>query len=958
MDDYVGIPEDLRCKRSDGKQWRCSALSMPDKTVCEKHYIQAKRRAANSALRASERKARRKSLDDADIYLESRTKDPEMSRSVSPMNVGGTELASVNRFKEKAPRGQGFYSREMARGFSAVGVPGRPIQEVQRNAVYVEENHVRSVYRTTPLNREANNFSGSGRGEYSGKSSGSSGEMDELICHYCRRNDRASVVWCISCDRRGYCNDCISRWYADIPVEDIRQVCPACRGICNCRACLQADNLVKAKIHEIAAIDKLRYLHSLLKYVLPVLKQIYAEQCFEIGVETRTYGPTADIPRAKIDADEQMCCDLCKVPILDYHRHCANCSYDLCLICCRDIRRTSSVAFEGECLDGWSSEERKAVNTEATCPESSENSANDESKINFSHQFPNWKANTDGTIICGPSEAGGCGSSKLFLRRIFKINWVAKLVKSTEEMVSGCITRDVALPICPCEVNITSELSGLNKVTRRQCSKRDGSNDNFLYFPVARDLKHEGINHFHGHWIKGEPVVVRDTFECHLASSWDPSAIFRGIQEAIDERMDESIKVKAFSCYKLSEVEVHLDQFIKGYSECMLDNGQLEMLKIKDWPTPIALEEFILCQRPEFLVNFPFVEFIHYKWGILNLAAKLPHDTMQNEVGPKLVISYGTHRELDKGSPVSNLQVNMGDMVSLLMHTANAFLKASEIDKNDKSFKEFKPKMSPEDIYVVDSNMSMDENKRPHALGSREPNKEKDFSLSLTNMDDKAMDIQEFSNHEISAHGNRDSGSFYADKHVCDSPERTHAGAIWDVFRRQDVPKLNEFLKIHWKNLTNDSQSTNLAMPLYDQAVYLNKDQKKMLKEQFRIEPWTFEQHVGEAVFVPAGCAFQVRNLQSSVQLVLDFLSPESLRESARMAEEIRCLPNNHEAKLRMWEVGKMSMYAASSAIRDVQNIILNPKLSSDIKFEDQNLTALVSENLEKVTKRQRLVCS
>lgn len=54
------VPEELRCKRSDGKQWRCSARSMPDKTVCEKHYIQAKRRAANSAKRASEKKMRKK----------------------------------------------------------------------------------------------------------------------------------------------------------------------------------------------------------------------------------------------------------------------------------------------------------------------------------------------------------------------------------------------------------------------------------------------------------------------------------------------------------------------------------------------------------------------------------------------------------------------------------------------------------------------------------------------------------------------------------------------------------------------------------------------------------------------------------------------------------------------------------------------------------------------------------
>ena len=42
---------------------------------------------------------------------------------------------------------------------------------------------------------------------------------------------------------------------------------------------------------------------------------------------------------------------------------------------------------------------------------------------------------------------------------------------------------------------------------------------------------------------------------------------------------------------------------------------------------------------------------------------------------------------------------------------------------------------------------------------------------------------------------------------------------------------------------------------------------------------------------------------QSTVQLALNFLSPESLPESVRMAQEIRCLPNGHFAKLKMLEV-------------------------------------------------------
>lgn len=42
---------------------------------------------------------------------------------------------------------------------------------------------------------------------------------------------------------------------------------------------------------------------------------------------------------------------------------------------------------------------------------------------------------------------------------------------------------------------------------------------------------------------------------------------------------------------------------------------------------------------------------------------------------------------------------------------------------------------------------------------------------------------------------------------------------------------------------------------------------------------------------------------QSTVQLGLDFLSPESLGEAVKLAEEIRCLPNDHEVKLQVLEV-------------------------------------------------------
>lgn len=90
------------------------------------------------------------------------------------------------------------------------------------------------------------------------------------------------------------------------------------------------------------------------------------------------------------------------------------------------------------------------------------------------------------------------------------------------------------------------------------------------------------------------------------------------------------------------------------------------MLKLKDWPCPSA-SEVLLYQRPEFISKLPLLEFIHSKWGLLNVAAKLPHYSLQNDVGPKIFISYGTYEELGRGDSVTNLHFNIRDMVSFYL---------------------------------------------------------------------------------------------------------------------------------------------------------------------------------------------------------------------------------------------------------------------------------------------------
>jgi hypothetical protein len=39
--------------------------------------------------------------------------------------------------------------------------------------------------------------------------------LTELICHQCKENARGLL--CTSCNKKGYCADCISKWYKNLP---------------------------------------------------------------------------------------------------------------------------------------------------------------------------------------------------------------------------------------------------------------------------------------------------------------------------------------------------------------------------------------------------------------------------------------------------------------------------------------------------------------------------------------------------------------------------------------------------------------------------------------------------------------------------------------------------------------------------------------------------------------------
>uniref|UniRef100_A0A1J3GFE1 Lysine-specific demethylase JMJ25 n=1 Tax=Noccaea caerulescens TaxID=107243 RepID=A0A1J3GFE1_NOCCA len=705
------------------------------------------------------------------------------------------------------------------------------------------------------------------------KTTSKESKVRRAFCHQCLKGERIVLIICRECEETMYCVQCIKKWYPHLSEDDVVEKCPFCCKNCNCSRCLHLNGLIQTSKRELANDERRHHLQYLIALMLPFLNKLSKSQSQEIEIEAKIQGllpSEVEVTQAISYSDERVYCDHCATSIVDLHRSCPKCSYELCLRCCQELREGSfsqHPEIKFQYVDkGY--RYMHGFNVDFIALEDKEEEAKPSSA--------KWQANSNGSITCAPKELGGCGGDCILeLKRIIPVTRMSDLEQKAETFLAS-YDKSPRVSNCSC-----SSAAMETDMTRKAASRTTGTtDDNYLFCPESLNLlKKEELLHFQEHWSKGEPVIVRNALETTPGLSWEPMVMWRALCENVDSSTAASGSkmsqvVKAIDCLANCEVEIKTRDFFEGYSKGRrYGNFWPEMLKLKDWPPWDKFENLLPRHCDEFISALPFQEYSDPRSGILNIAAKLPQGLLKPDLGPKTYIAYGVADELGRGDSVTKLHCDMSDAVNILMHTA--------------------------EVTITEEQMTaMEALKQKHKQQNEKELQEQN-----------GLEREEIVSDENGVHD--ETGS-----------------ALWDIFRREDVPKLEEYLRKHCKEFRHTfcSPVTKVYHPIHDQSCFLTVEHKRKLKAEFGIEPWTFMQKLGEAVFIPAGCPHQVRNLKSCTKVAVDFVSPENIHECLRLTEEFRQLPKNHKAREDKLEIKKMVIYAVEEALRELETLL--PDLS------------------------------
>ncbi|KAL5170641.1 Lysine-specific demethylase JMJ25 [Glycine soja] len=603
-------PDDLRCRRTGGHTWRCKHWRIHDQPYCEDHFLALRANKNNkkpkppstSSASASAQRDNAKRLRERD---EEEATVPEKGKHKKKLKLESPKEQVELLLLDRKAR-----SREKIK------------QTLMRLDECLEIDDEKPLKTTKTKSFSSSSKSNAAKPKISVSESG--------MCHQCQKSDR-TVARCRKCRKR-FCVPCIRRWYPQMTKEAIEKSCPYCQGNCNCKSCLRRKD-VYVDSGDLGVPqnkdEKIRHLKHLVRALYPFLEQFNHEQQSEMEMEAKTKGlllSDVEVKKIVCSKDEREIVEQCVV-VSNAHSH------------------------GGEPLDPHS------------CKKESSDICLESSSVRPEHL---WKAMKNGAIPCSPKDNGGCGYEYLELKCIFPQNWISKLREKVKRLIKvhGLEDKPTVSAWCSSCFKSHDEIGSINE-NLRKAATREGSSDNYLYCPSASDVKYGDLEHFQGHWIKGEPVIVRNALELTSGLSWEPMVMWRAMRE-LTYHGSKHLNVKAIDCLDWCEVEINIHQFFKGYSEGRAHcDSWPEMLKLKDWPPSNLFEQKLPRHGIEFISALPYKEYTHPRTGFLNMATKLPEKSLKPDLGPKTYIAYGFADELGHGDSVAKLHCDMSDAIAV-----------------------------------------------------------------------------------------------------------------------------------------------------------------------------------------------------------------------------------------------------------------------------------------------------
>ncbi|XP_062187208.1 E3 ubiquitin-protein ligase JMJ24-like isoform X2 [Phragmites australis] len=282
------LPDHLRCRRSDGKKWRCSGRALPTVSFCEYHYARAN-------------KGSKKPPADGEVLAVALQRQKNKRKGRRSINPPASPPAATSDLTRDLPNGL----MTISPGSSGPAGLSTPVT-------------TKVVPRAMSMTKAA-----------------------QRTCHRCGLKKAAHVVNCKNCDRY-FCNSCINKWYSGMSKKDIKTRCPVCRGHCNCKQCtlgLTKGALCKESPSDQGGILRIKISNHQFYKLLPV--KLNQEQLDELELEAKIQGTKISHVRIQVAENgqsESLNCNNCKLSADQFLRSCPTCPFKLCLSCCEKIR--------------------------------------------------------------------------------------------------------------------------------------------------------------------------------------------------------------------------------------------------------------------------------------------------------------------------------------------------------------------------------------------------------------------------------------------------------------------------------------------------------------------------------------------------------------------------------------------------------------------------------------------